>query len=51
MKIQKPGKMDEIVTYCAHGRRGGIAQETLQALGYSNVKNMTGGLTAFNSLE
>ncbi|MBI3943881.1 MAG: rhodanese-like domain-containing protein [Chloroflexi bacterium] len=40
-------KTAPIVVYCGVGHRGGITMETLQLLGYTNVKNMSGGFTAW----
>jgi rhodanese-related sulfurtransferase len=42
-----PGLDDAIVIYCASGHRGGIAMATLKALGYTNVRNLGGGLGAW----
>lgn len=44
-----PAKDKPIVAYCAIGHRGAIALETLQLLGYSNVKSLLGGLNAWKS--
>ena len=37
----------EIVVYCVSGRRASLAQETLQALGYSHVRQLDGSLNAW----
>lgn len=37
-------KSTPIVVYCAVGHRGGMAMMTLQMMGYTNVKSITGGL-------
>ncbi len=42
-------KAAPIVTYCAVGQRGAIAMTTLQLLGYTNVKNLVGGFTAWKA--
>jgi phage shock protein E len=34
-----PNKETKIILYCRSGRRSGIAQKTLQDLGYKNVEN------------
>ncbi len=39
----------EIVLYCRSGRRSGIAQRTLQEMGYTKVRN-AGGLTQAHEL-
>lgn len=38
-----PEKNEAIVIYCKKGSRGALATETLQKMGYTNVKNMSGG--------
>lgn len=43
-----PGYDDPIVVYCASGHRGGIALSVLTALGYTNVRNLGGGMGAWN---
>lgn len=40
-------KNDEIVVYCRSGARSGVAQALLQAQGFSNVRNLTGGMNAW----
>lgn len=37
-----PDKSQHIILYCGSGKRAGIAKETLEALGYSNVENVGG---------
>lgn len=46
-----PAQDAPIVIYCASGHRGGIAMAALQALGYTNVKNLGGGLGAWKKAE
>jgi rhodanese-related sulfurtransferase len=41
----------EIVVICASGHRGGAAQMYLQALGYTNVRNLNGGLNGWIGAE
>ena len=38
---------DDIVLYCHHGVRSGRVQSYLKAKGFSNVKNLTGGIDAW----
>ena len=38
-----PEKHEEIIVYCKKGRRGVLATNSLEQLGYSNVKNLSGG--------
>jgi len=37
----------EIVLYCARGYRSVLAADSLQEMGYSNVRSMTGGYEAW----
>lgn len=46
-----PDKNTPIVCHCAGGNRGALAADTLQIMGYRNVVNLEGGLTAFNALN
>jgi len=43
-----PEKGDEIIIYCKSGARGTLAAESLIQIGYTNVKNLTGGFVAFD---
>lgn len=40
-------KNDEIVVHCRSGSRSGMAQAVLQANGFGNVRNLTGGVMAW----
>ena len=42
-----PDKDARIVVHCAFGGRGSLAAKTLGEMGYTNVANMEGGLTAW----
>ncbi len=44
-----PAKDQPIIVYCAIGHRGGIALASLQLLGYTNVKSISGGFNAWNA--
>jgi rhodanese-related sulfurtransferase len=46
-----PGLDEPIVVYCASGHRGGYALMTLKMLGYTNVRNLGGGLNAWKTAE
>lgn len=43
-----PIKTDEIIVYCKKGDRGILAAKALTELGYTNVKNLSGGIIAWN---
>lgn len=42
-----PDKDAPIIVYCAGGNRSALATETLKQIGYSNVRHMSGGFTAW----
>ncbi len=42
-----PGLDDPIVVYCASGHRGGMVMAALNLMGYTNVRNLGGGLGAW----
>ncbi len=44
---QVPEKSSEIILYCAGGTRSALAAESLAVLGYTNVKSMAGGFSAW----
>ena len=44
---QVPETSSEIVLYCAGGTRSALAARSLEELGYTNVKSMAGGFTAW----
>ena len=44
-------KDDEVIVYCRSGNRSGMASMILETAGFTNVKNLTGGMLAWqNSL-
>lgn len=46
-----PAKDQPIVSYCAIGHRGAAAMMTLQLLGYTNVKSIVGGFSAWKDAK
>ncbi len=40
-------KDDEIIVYCRSGKRSGMAQHLLQQSGFTNVRNLEGGMLAY----
>ncbi len=42
-----PHKDEEIILHCRSGKRSGSAQHYLQQLGFSNVRNLEGGVLAW----
>jgi rhodanese-related sulfurtransferase len=46
-----PGLDDSIVVYCGSGHRGGYTLMALKMLGYTNVRNLGGGLGAWKKAE
>jgi len=40
-------KSDEVILYCRSGNRSGIATHILEQMGFENVKNLTGGMLAW----
>jgi rhodanese-related sulfurtransferase len=46
-----PAKDQPIVIYCASGHRGGMVMAALQLLGYTDVKDLVGGLGAWKKAE
>jgi phage shock protein E len=46
-KVPDPNAM--IICHCGGGGRGALASESLQKMGYKNVRNMAGGLKAWKA--
>lgn len=40
---------DEIIVYCRSGNRSGMAKMLFEASGYKNVRNLTGGMLAWQA--
>ncbi|MCB9436434.1 MAG: hypothetical protein H6673_05490 [Anaerolineales bacterium] len=52
MKDQWPADKDaNIVIYCASGTRGAVAFVMMNLMGYTNVRNMSGGINAWIAAE
>ncbi len=43
-------KNEEIIVHCRSGARSGNAKQFLTAQGYTNVRNVLGGILAYNRL-
>lgn len=46
-----PGLDEPIIVTCASGHRGGMVQAALKLLGYTNVRNLNGGLNSWIKSE
>ncbi len=44
-----PHKDQEIIVYCRSGKRSMMAQQLLQQSGFSNVRNLEGGMLAWEN--
>lgn len=42
-------KNEEVIVYCRSGNRSGQAAMILETLGFTNTKNLTGGMLAWQS--
>ncbi len=43
-------KNDEIVIHCRSGARSGMAQQLFKEAGFTNVRNLTGGILQWHSV-
>ena len=43
-------KEKEVIIHCRSGARSGMAQQLLQAEGFTNVRNVLGGILAWNEM-
>jgi len=43
-------KNKEVIIHCRSGARSGMAQQLLQAEGFTNVRNVLGGILAWNEM-
>lgn len=44
-------KDEEVIVHCRSGARSGNAKQFLTAQGYTNVRNVLGGILAYNELD
>ena len=44
-------KNEEVVVYCRSGNRSGMAQQILQSAGFSNVRNLIGGVVHWQEVH
>ena len=44
-------KDKEVILYCRSGNRSGMATQVLEQMGFSNVKNLTGGMLAWQQTK
>jgi phage shock protein E len=44
-----PDRQTPIVTYCGGGNRGALAADTLQDLGYQDVRSIAGGMANYKA--
>lgn len=47
MEKLAPHRDAELIVYCRSGKRSAMAQSLLQQSGFSNVKNLEGGMLAY----
>jgi rhodanese-related sulfurtransferase len=47
----EPFKSEEIIIHCRSGARSGKAAKFLESQGYTNVRNVLGGILAYRELE
>jgi len=45
----EPWKNEEVIVYCRSGNRSGQASMMLETQGFTNVKNLTGGMLAWQN--
>jgi rhodanese-related sulfurtransferase len=46
-----PHRYEEIIVYCRSGKRSAMAQELLRQSGFKNVRNLEGGMLAYQELK
>lgn len=46
-----PYREQEIIIYCRSGKRSAMAQELLRQSGFHNVRNLEGGMIAYQRLD
>ena len=46
-----PHKDDELIIYCRSGKRSAMAQELLRQSGFTNVRNLEGGMITYQNAQ
>ena len=49
--LEKKGKQEELILYCEHGPRAGIAKFAYYMAGYKNIRYVEGHMTAWRSAD
>ncbi len=44
-------KNSEVIVHCRSGARSGRAKSFMESQGFTNVRNVTGGILAYNALD
>ena len=44
-------KEKEIIVYCKTGQRSGVAKHLMQQAGFTNVRNLLGGVVAWQNMD
>jgi len=44
-------KNEEVLVHCRSGKRSAMAQQILEQNGFANVRNVTGGMLAWNEMQ
>ena len=46
-----PYREQEVIVYCRSGKRSAMAQELLRQSGFTNVRNLEGGMIAYQNAQ
>ncbi|MCY7352970.1 MAG: rhodanese-like domain-containing protein [Cytophagaceae bacterium] len=44
-------KDEEVIVHCRSGKRSATAQQIMEQAGFTNVRNLTGGMLAWNEMD